>query len=90
MQGPKSTRLLVREDLPTAITSSQRGSNLDVLAFNIGFLLKRRPSLAVEVLRLYEQADEVREDDPEAPLEDAKSALDAWREFCDPAFDEHS
>jgi hypothetical protein len=66
--------MVLHEDLPTAITSSRSRANPDTVGFNIGFLLRRRPLLAVEVLKLYDQACSVREQDPEAPEEDARQA----------------
>lgn len=70
MSDPKSTKLNIREDRPTAISSSAHGSNLDAVGFNLVFLAMRSPKLAVEILRLYALAHKVNEDDPKAPDED--------------------
>ena len=64
MQQRKSTRMELYEDLPTGIISSHSRANLDTVGFNIGFLVRRRPLLAVEVLKLYKQAISVRKEDP--------------------------
>lgn len=70
MADPKSTKLSIREDRPTAISSSAHGSNVDALGFNITFLAARNPKLAVELIKLYAQAQQVKENDPIAPDED--------------------
>lgn len=70
MTEPKATKLNIREDRPTAISSSAHGSNLDAIGFNILFLATRDPKLAIEILKLYALAHKVGEDDPEAPGED--------------------
>lgn len=70
MTEAKSTKLSIREDHPTAISSSAYGSNVDALGFNITFLAARNPKLAVELMKLYAQAQQVKEDDPIAPDED--------------------
>ena len=70
MTEAKSTKLNLREDRPTAISSSAHGSNVEALGFNITFLAARNPKLAVELMKLYAQARQVKEDDPIAPDED--------------------
>lgn len=81
MQYGKVTKLAMREDMPTSITSSQHGANLDAVGFNITFILERRPKLAIEVLKLYDQVRQLRQDDPMAPDEDYRSAGDEWSTF---------
>jgi hypothetical protein len=70
MPDEKSTKLNLREDRPTAISSVAHGSHLDAIGFNIAFLATRNPKLAIEVMKLYELAHNVQEDDPAAPDED--------------------
>lgn len=70
MSEPKSTKLNLREDRPTAISSTAHGSNLDAVGFNLAFLATRNPKLAVEILKLYALAQQVQQDDPQAPDED--------------------
>lgn len=70
MSDAKSTKLNVREDRPTAISSSVHGSNLDAIGFNIAFLASRDPKLAIEVMKLYARAHKVQVSDPQAPDED--------------------
>ena len=70
MSDAKSTKLNIREDRPTALSSLAHGSNLDAIGFNVAFLAARNPKLALEVMKLYVLAHEVHEDDPSAPEED--------------------
>jgi len=70
MSYTKSTKLNIREDRPTALSSSVHGSNLDAIGFNIAFLAARNPKLAIEIMKLYALAHQVQEDDPSAPDED--------------------
>jgi hypothetical protein len=81
MQHEKVTKIAVRGDMAATITSSRHGANLDAVGFNVGFLLQRRPLLAVEILKLYDQARRVREDDPTAPEEDIRAAGEQWDRF---------
>ena len=70
MPNPKSTKLNIREDRPTALSSSANGSNLNAIGFNIDFLALRSPKLAIELIKLYGEAHTVQESDPNAPDED--------------------
>ena len=70
MSDAKTTKLNIREDRPTALSSSVHGSNLDAIGFNIAFLAARNPKLAIEIMKLYALAHKVQEDDPSAPDED--------------------
>lgn len=70
MSDTKITQLKIREDRPTALSSSAHGANLDAVAFNLIFLALRDPKLAVELLELYDRARHVKENDPKAPEED--------------------
>lgn len=77
MSDSKSSKLNVRKDRPTAITSSAHGSNIDAVGFNITFLALRDPKLAISILKLYEDAHAVQESDPPAPDEDFTLFADA-------------
>jgi hypothetical protein len=72
--------------MPTSITSSLHGANIDAVGFNMRFILERRPKLAIEVIRLYDEARQLRPDDPMAPDEDFRSAGDEWSKFVRTAF----
>lgn len=83
MSRDKTTRILLREDEPASITSSRRGANLDAIVFNMRFLLQKQPSLAVKVTKLYDQARQLRPNDPPAPDEDFREAEDKWSAFAE-------
>lgn len=70
MSDLPSIKLQVRSDRPTATASQAYNSKVDALAFNISFIAKYQPKLAVELLQLYAKAHAVTENDPEAPDED--------------------
>jgi hypothetical protein len=70
LSDPKSTKLNVRDDRPTAITSSAHGSNIDAIGFNVAFLAARNPKLALSILKLYEEAHSIQASDEQAPEED--------------------
>jgi hypothetical protein len=70
MSDAKSTKLNIREDRPTALSSSAHGSNVNAVGFNLLFIAKHEPKLAEEVLRLYAKAHTIQSSDPEAPDED--------------------
>ncbi|MEK7152726.1 MAG: hypothetical protein AAB834_02160, partial [Patescibacteria group bacterium] len=71
MSDTKSTKLNIRGDRPTALSSWAQGSNLDAIGFNIAFLAARNPKLAIEVMKLYALAHNVQENDPTVPDEDS-------------------
>ena len=70
MQDGKPTKLNIRPDRPTALSSSAHNANLNALGFNIIFIAVRNPKLAAEIMKLYARAHKLQEDDPEAPEED--------------------
>lgn len=70
MSDLPSIELQVRSDRPTATASQAYSSKIDALAFNISFIAKYQPKLAVELLQLYAKAHAITENDPEAPDED--------------------
>ena len=70
MSDLPSIKLQVRSDRPTATASQAYNSKVNALAFNISFIAKYQPKLAVELLQLYAKAHAITENDPEAPDED--------------------
>ncbi len=70
MSDLPSIKLQVRSDRPTATASQAYNSKVDALAFNISFIAKYQPKLAVKLLQLYTKAHAITEKDPEAPDED--------------------
>ncbi len=77
MPDSKFTKLNIREDRPTALSSSMQGSNINAIGFNINFLALRKPKLAIEILRLYDEANNVQINYPKAPDEDLELYTDA-------------
>lgn len=61
MSDLPSIKLQVRSDRPTATASQAYNSKVDALAFNISFIAKYQPKLAVELLQLYAKAHAVTE-----------------------------
>ena len=70
MSDMLSIKLQVQSDRPTATASQAYNSKVDALAFNISFIAKYQPKLAIELLQLYAKAHAITEKDPEAPDED--------------------
>lgn len=81
MSDAKSTKLNIREDRPTALSSSVYGSNVDAVGFNLLFIAARNPKLAIEIMKLYAQAHQVQENDPPAPDEDYDLFADELRKM---------
>lgn len=79
MSDIKSTKLNIRENRPTAISSSAHRSHVDAIGFNIAFIAARQPKLAVEILKLYSLAHAVQKNDPPAPDEDFDLFIDELR-----------
>lgn len=61
MQRGKTTKITVYDDSPTSISSSMYGANLDCYAFNVGFIAKKSPQLALKLIELYEQCKKLKE-----------------------------
>jgi hypothetical protein len=70
------TKLGIRADMPTAQSSSKAGANTDAIGFNMLFIALRKPALAVELMKLYKEALELKESGPVSPDEDYLLALD--------------
>lgn len=70
MTKPRTTQLQIREDRPTVIASAAHGSADDVLGFNITFIARKNPKIALELMRLYGEAHNITEGDPQTPEED--------------------
>lgn len=79
MSDAKSTKLNIREDRPTALSSSVHGSHVDAVGFNLLFIAARNPKLAIEIMKLYAQAHQIQENDPAAPDEDYDLFADELR-----------
>lgn len=80
--GTNITRITLRDDCPTAVSSTVHKANLDCFGFNMGFIQKRDPELSVEVMKLYERAHKLRDIEPLAK-DDRRfmKAHQAFKEF---------
>lgn len=70
MSDTKSTKLNIREDRPTALSSPANGANLVGVGFNLLFVATYDPKLAADILKLYAKAHAIQEGTPKAPDED--------------------
>lgn len=59
MQRGIVTKISVYEDMPTSVSSTAFGANLDCFAFNMGYIVKRSPELARQLLTIYKQCKEL-------------------------------
>jgi hypothetical protein len=55
----KTTKITIREDQPTAISSTAYKANLNSMGFNMDYLQKHDHKLYLRVIRLYEEACKV-------------------------------
>jgi hypothetical protein len=78
MSDQASTKLTIREDRPTALSSVVHGSNLNAVGFNITFIALKNPKLAVDIMKLYASAHNIQENDPQAPDEDLELFMDEF------------
>lgn len=60
MQRGIVTKISVYEDLPTSVSSTLYGANLDCFAFNVGLISKHRPDLVQKLIDLYEECKKIR------------------------------
>jgi hypothetical protein len=66
----KVSKITLHADSAVGISTTGRGANLDTVGFNLTFIAQRDPKLATEVVRLWQQANTLREVDPRAVEED--------------------
>ena len=60
MQREKRTKITVYEDMPTSVSSSLYGANLDCFAFNMGYIGRKSPDLARQLIEIYEKCKKLR------------------------------
>ncbi|MGH3494047.1 MAG: hypothetical protein ACRDRL_28500 [Sciscionella sp.] len=75
----KVSKLTIRSDFPTSVSSRVHGANLNAIGFNMAFIAKRRPQLAVELMRLCREAGDLSAETPVAPDEDYLGAMAEMR-----------
>ncbi|MEV5717319.1 hypothetical protein AB0L41_25800 [Amycolatopsis mediterranei] len=63
----RTSKLTIVSDNPVSMSSSVHGANLDAVGFNINFIFARRPELAMEIMRLADQARGLSTEDPTVP-----------------------
>ncbi|HEY6736993.1 MAG TPA: hypothetical protein VI322_04740 [Candidatus Saccharimonadia bacterium] len=83
MPETNSTKLTVRPDRPTAISSSGHGANVNAMAFNVPFIALYNPRLAIEIIKLYDEAHAIDENYQPAPEEDYALFNAELKEFMD-------
>ena len=64
MQHGKITKLTIRENDPTSVSSSLHGANLNTFGFNADYIARRDPVLYSELQKLYEKAYKLRDKPP--------------------------
>lgn len=69
------SRITMKSENPTAITSTAMGSNVNALAFNLDLIASKNPDLAIAIMELYEQAKSIDSNDPVSTDQDFASAL---------------
>jgi hypothetical protein len=57
----KTTKITLREDDPVGGSSTQYRANLDAVGFNLTFIAQHDPRLAIEVIKLWREARDLRE-----------------------------
>lgn len=60
MQRGIVTKISVYEDMPTSVSSTLYGANLDCFAFNVGYIQSRSPELARQLVELYNKCKKLR------------------------------
>ncbi|HSW78040.1 MAG TPA: hypothetical protein VLG36_04540 [Candidatus Chromulinivoraceae bacterium] len=78
MTDQASTKLTIREDRPTALSSAIYGANLNAVGFNIALIALRDPKLATAIVKLYAKAHKIQESDRQAPDEDLELFMDEF------------
>lgn len=84
MQDVKVTKISIKSDRPIGIASEMYGANVGGMAFNLSYISRRDPLLAIKIERLYEKAKklynkpELSSNDPifEKAWEEQKKLLD--------------
>lgn len=83
MDDDKKTKVSVDPSKAVGIASQLHGANSNVVAFNIDLVAKKRPTKAVEILKLYEELSAITADSPDGPDEDSGLADQQIRDLID-------
>lgn len=81
MDESKSSQIKVNQDAPTGISSLVHGANVDAVAFNISFIANKNPTLALQIMKLYNEAHQISPGDSPYPEEDFTAANDELKGF---------
>ncbi len=87
MQHGKSTKITIYEDKATGISSASHGSNVTAMVFNMDLIAPIKPILAVQIMQLYDELHSIEKDDPKAPDEDQKLALEKLEKLMQKVYD---
>lgn len=83
MDDDKKTKVSVDPSKAVGAASQSHGANINAVAFNIDLIARKRPTKAVEVLRLYEELSSITADSPDGPDEDSGLANQQISDFID-------
>ena len=75
------THISIKSGKSTGIASIATGANLNGIAFNIDFIASKNPTIAVDVMELFEKANAIKEDTPKSPIEDYDLALEKLKDI---------
>lgn len=75
------THIKINQDEAARVSSTAQGANINAIVFNIDFIASKNPTLALELMKLYEKARTISLDDPQYPDEDYRAALDKLKDL---------
>ncbi len=75
------THIKISQDDAARVSSTAQGANINAIVFNLDFLASKNPTIALELMKLYEKAHAISPDDPQYPDEDYRAALDKLKEL---------
>ena len=64
MRELKNTKITIRQDLPTAVSSSFNGANLNTIGFNIDYIQVRDPLMCVQLMGMFSKASRLSKVEP--------------------------
>lgn len=70
------TRITLKNDKATGITKFPSEADIQGVAFNLGFIASKDPTLAVSILKDFEKAKTITQNSPAHPDEDYSLAFD--------------